>query len=142
MNANSRQVGGEHYKGAIQHWDYALLALENRYLEGNVTKYVARHRKKNGAQDLEKAQHYLDKLIESAPFIRSLGYIMASAPIHQFIERFCEDNELNTFETAIMVKMARWNKVDDLRDVRLMIDELTERMSSGEEPGPGYTNQG
>jgi len=65
MPANDNQVGGDHYKGEIQHWDWAV--SENLgYLEGCITKYVARWRKKNGLQDLEKAQHYLTKLIEIA----------------------------------------------------------------------------
>ena len=34
------------------------------YLEGNILKYLARYRHKNGIQDLEKAQWYLKKLIE------------------------------------------------------------------------------
>lgn len=34
------------------------------YLMGNVVKYIARYRDKNGVEDLKKAQHYLDKLIE------------------------------------------------------------------------------
>lgn len=32
--------------------------------EGNVVKYVARHRHKNGVEDLKKARWYLDRLIE------------------------------------------------------------------------------
>lgn len=35
------------------------------YLKGNVMKYILRYRLKNGAQDLEKAQVYLDWLKES-----------------------------------------------------------------------------
>ena len=34
------------------------------YLEGNILKYLARYRHKNGIQDLQKAQWYLNKLIE------------------------------------------------------------------------------
>jgi hypothetical protein len=34
------------------------------YLQGNIIKYLWRYRYKNGVQDLEKAQWYLDKLIE------------------------------------------------------------------------------
>lgn len=34
------------------------------YLEGNILKYLARYRHKNGIQDLKKAQWYLNKLIE------------------------------------------------------------------------------
>jgi hypothetical protein len=63
MNANDRQVNGDHYRGAIQTWDY-IVANDLGFLEGNIIKYVTRFRKKNGIQDLEKARHYLDKLIE------------------------------------------------------------------------------
>lgn len=34
------------------------------FLEGNIIKYVWRHRGKNGLQDLLKAKWYLDRLIE------------------------------------------------------------------------------
>lgn len=64
--ANTVQVGGEHYKkNAIQPWDY-IVSNELGYLEGNIVKYVSRWKDKGGRQDLEKARHYLDKLIEVA----------------------------------------------------------------------------
>ena len=63
-SANETQVGGGHYKdSAIQPWDY-IISNNRGYLEGNVVKYVSRYKTKNGVQDLEKAKHYLDKLIE------------------------------------------------------------------------------
>ena len=63
MSVNDEQVGGEHYQKPIQPWDYITL---NRlgYLEGNIIKYVTRYKEKNGLQDLYKAKHYLEKLIE------------------------------------------------------------------------------
>lgn len=61
--ANDRQVGGAHYQSPIQHWDY-VLANDIPYLEAQIIKYVTRHKRKNGLQDLEKARHFLDKLIE------------------------------------------------------------------------------
>lgn len=67
MSANDKQVGGEHYNdGApMQHWDMvALFKLD--YFQGNITKYLFRWRKKNGIEDLKKAQHYLEKYIELA----------------------------------------------------------------------------
>lgn len=64
MSANDKQVGGAHYKGAVQHWDYAVAEFGTGYLKGQITKYVARWRKKNGVQDLEKALHFLQKLRE------------------------------------------------------------------------------
>lgn len=64
MNADATQVGGSHYKDkAVQPWDY-IVANGLGYLEGNVVKYISRYKEKNGLQDLEKARHYLDKLIE------------------------------------------------------------------------------
>ncbi len=36
------------------------------YLQGNIIKYVCRANLKNGVEDLEKAKHYLDMLIQQA----------------------------------------------------------------------------
>jgi hypothetical protein len=64
VSANDTQVGGNHYKAcAIEPWDY-IVSNEMGYLEGNVIKYVSRWRSKGGIADLQKAQHYLAKLIE------------------------------------------------------------------------------
>lgn len=66
---NNTQVGGDHYLSkTIQPWE-AMEAWMTRdeftgYLRGNVIKYVARYRDKNGVEDLKKANHYLAKLIE------------------------------------------------------------------------------
>lgn len=64
MTAKKTQVGGDHYKQyIIQPIDFIL---ENQipFCEANVIKYVSRWRTKNGRQDLEKAKHYIDLLIE------------------------------------------------------------------------------
>jgi hypothetical protein len=64
MNANDTQVAGDHYKRqTIQPWDY-IAANGLGFFEGNVVKYVSRWRDKAGVEDLRKARHYLDKLIE------------------------------------------------------------------------------
>lgn len=61
--ANDVQIGGSHYQVAIQPWDY-IAANNLGYFEGNVVKYVSRWRDKGGIDDLRKAKHYIDKLIE------------------------------------------------------------------------------
>jgi len=62
--ANANQVGGEHYRNkAIQPWDY-IVSNNLGYLEGCVVKYVSRYKEKGGMQDLQKAAHYLQKLME------------------------------------------------------------------------------
>jgi hypothetical protein len=66
VSANARQVGGDHYRtqgSSFQHWDMVVL-FELGYFEGQATKYLFRWRNKNGIQDLEKAKHYIEKLIE------------------------------------------------------------------------------
>lgn len=58
------QEGGSHYKDlTIQPVEF-IHANKIGYLEGNVIKYVVRHRKKNGVEDLLKAKHYIDLLIQ------------------------------------------------------------------------------
>ena len=68
MAADDYMVGGSHYDKAIQPWAAmrAWMTAEEfeGYLRGNVIKYLARFRDKGGVQDLRKAMHYLEKLIE------------------------------------------------------------------------------
>ena len=62
--ANSKQVSGSHYSDKeIQPWDY-IYANNLCYFTGNCVKYVSRWRDKGGIDDLKKAIHYLEKLIE------------------------------------------------------------------------------
>lgn len=64
VKATERQVGGDHYKGmAIQPIEF-IQRNGLGFCEGNVVKYVCRHAAKNGKEDLLKAKHYIDLLIE------------------------------------------------------------------------------
>lgn len=70
MSANETQVGGSHYKDkAVQPWQAMQAWMTHEeftgFLRGNVIKYVARCNEKGGIEDLKKARHYLDKLIET-----------------------------------------------------------------------------
>jgi hypothetical protein len=65
MSANDRQVGGEHYRTVgEQHWDRQWRIYGRGYFIGCITKYVERYPAKNGVEDLEKAKHFIEKLIE------------------------------------------------------------------------------
>ena len=64
MSALERQEGGEHYKRyKIQPLEF-IHANSLPYCEANIIKYICRHRDKNGLQDLLKARHYIDLIIE------------------------------------------------------------------------------
>ena len=56
--------GSEHYKGyKIEPAEF--IARNNLgFVEGNIIKYVLRHKNKDGLKDLQKAKHYLEMLIE------------------------------------------------------------------------------
>jgi hypothetical protein len=58
------QVGGDHYKDCgIQPVEY-IHANKLDYFEGNVIKYITRHRTKGqGKKDIEKAIHYAQLIL-------------------------------------------------------------------------------
>lgn len=57
------QVGGRHYELQIQPVEY-IVKNGLGFCEGNVIKYVTRYKVKGGKEDLLKARHYIDMLIE------------------------------------------------------------------------------
>ena len=64
MSVWKKQIGGNHYrKYKLQPSQFVT---ENKllYPEGCVIKYVIRHQDKGGKQDLEKAKHMIDMIIE------------------------------------------------------------------------------
>lgn len=85
METNDYQIGGDHYQGDYQHWDF-VCDLNLHYLLGCATKYVARWRKKNGLQDLRKAAHYIAKAEEQ------LHRIDYSNNNRLMLDRFCDQH--------------------------------------------------
>ena len=63
MNPTEKQIGDTHYKTTIQPVQY-IHANGLNFFEGNVVKYITRHRNKGGRADLEKAIHYIEMLIQ------------------------------------------------------------------------------
>ena len=63
-NPYDKQVGGDHYsKMKIQPAEF-INKNKMLFAEGNAIKYICRHNNKGGKQDLEKAKHYIDMIIE------------------------------------------------------------------------------
>jgi len=151
-NANERQVGGQHYAtDGVQHWDYAQQALDGEYLMGNVTKYVARHRRKNGLQDLEKANHYLMKICElyetgALQPARQPGNV---GEMPSIVNQFINDARLTYWEGAVMVRACLWSDLKDLGEIRQMIGYMVEVCKAKKdldearaaEAGAGYVDQ-
>lgn len=60
-----KQVGGNHYENMpIQPVEF-IIKNDIPFCEANVIKYVVRHKFKNGIEDLKKAKHYIEMLIEN-----------------------------------------------------------------------------
>ena len=59
-----KQVGGNHYQTMkIQPAEF-INKNKMLFAEGNAIKYICRHINKGGEQDLQKAKHYIDMIIE------------------------------------------------------------------------------
>ena len=64
MDIYDKLIGGSHYlKFKIQPSEFAN---KNNlpFAEGNAIKYICRHKDKGGKEDLKKAKHYIDMIIE------------------------------------------------------------------------------
>lgn len=72
QTANAAQYGGTHYlTKTIQPWDF-ITANDIGFLEGCAIKYLSRWRDKGGLDDIRKAIHFCEKLIEVEE-VRALG---------------------------------------------------------------------
>lgn len=127
---NETQIGGEHYQSTFQHWDLVEM-IHLPYLEACATKYILRHRKKNGKQDLEKALHFVQKIIENEkgePFGNRPGPLS----LNNLVEtKFYRENQVDTNEMCllrILLSMAPTN--NELRYclevLQMMIAEFKE----------------
>lgn len=133
MNANERQIDGTHYAtGGVQHWDYVIQVLNGRYLEGNITKYVARCYKKNGLLDVQKALHYCDKLLETYDAglahppkqLNTAGVVVMNA--------FRDDAELDYWQARVILGAASWRTRSDLEILRSCVLRVVDTIHAAE----------
>ena len=64
MSSYKKQIGGSHYKNMKIQPSKFINDNNLLFAEGNAIKYICRHAHKGGKQDLEKAKHYIDMIIE------------------------------------------------------------------------------
>lgn len=64
MKAKDRQVGGSHYKDFVIQPSEYIRANNLGWYEGNAIKRITRHELKNGREDIEKAIHELEFILE------------------------------------------------------------------------------
>ena len=132
MKANEMQVGGDHYRSSLQHWDVVTL-YNVPYLEGCASKYVNRWRKKNGLQDLEKALHFVTKLKEVVS-ARGGAYRRGLVPF-AVIEEFVIANDLEMQERFVLQLLWGWNGVNDIDVAIEGVQALIREARRGSEEG-------
>lgn len=116
--ANNRQVGGAHYKGGFQHWDM-VIAGHVPYLEGCATKYLVRHKRKNGKEDLEKALHYVAKIRENWII---LGVVRVDrSTVDRLLHQY---PELGPYTREAVRKILNWEQPADLYFVEDLIRQI------------------
>ena len=64
MSAYDKQIGGSHYRSLKIQPSKFVIENELLFPEGCVIKYICRHRFKNGKEDLLKAMHFIEMIIE------------------------------------------------------------------------------
>jgi len=64
MSVYDKQIGGSHYKKMKIQPSKFVIENELLFPEGSIIKYICRHRFKNGKEDLLKAMHFIEMIIE------------------------------------------------------------------------------
>jgi len=112
MSSLEKQVGGNHYK-RFKIQPIELIVLNNlNFLEGNVVKYVCRHRFKDGLKDLKKAKHYIEMLIDfKDKFGKELPFL-----------KFVLANEIPYSEGKIIDSILKYSKSGYIKELGIALD--------------------
>lgn len=119
-SATDVQVGGEHYRNMkIQPIEFALA---NQYdaAAAAILKYVARHRTKNGREDVEKAIRYVHLRQQLAPgslLVRALIWLRAYDRVGNWrrnngwtirMADFIQINEIHHADADVLLDLEAW----------------------------------
>lgn len=132
---NDYQVGGDHYRSTIQHWDFVEINGLG-YLEGCASKYATRNRKKheNPVEDLNKAVHYCKKLQSLHLAGRRDN---RRGPLVIPPEEFIAANELNDQEARVIMILTFWEDAGDLEDAIEIIEDMRDSAQAVLDGGEG-----
>ena len=131
MSALDYQVGGGHYKDRaiqpVQYWKSNLLGG----CESSIVKYVTRWREKGGIQDIKKARHFLELILEDEAYLKLHAAQRRAFPLWTAVGIPCYDysdqNGLPMAETAIIAHLDPWIRFGDassLQGAKKWLDEM------------------
>ncbi len=135
VDPNSMQIDGSHYQTEYQVWDF----VENNGLGGLemcIIKYICRWQDKgNGTTDLQKAVHYVDKLIDLN--LNRHRVAKGVAPWDD-IRRFCRAQKLEIREEDVVTLISKWDCLHNLTECRAviqgMLDEIADAIANSFDP--------
>lgn len=124
MKARDHQVSGNHYlQMAIQPFELTL-ANDLGGVEHTIIKYVSRWPDKGGIDDVRKARHTLDFLIEDAEELIALRtprrWITARVTAHQY----CTANQLPKLESEVVRHICFWSHNQEVRELHCCAEVL------------------
>lgn len=132
MSANDTQVGGTHYKkSTFQPWDWERYGVGG--LEWTAIKHVTRFRDKGGVEDLQKAIHYIDKLIEEAEQHGRCN--RRNVPVYELDalhSTYEKEWNLDFYQRSVVAIMVYWYSVRGLEQAKVYIKELINGYSTGD----------
>jgi hypothetical protein len=115
----TKQVAGSHYKAFAMQPIELITRYNIPFCEGNVLKYVCRHKYKDGVKDLEKARHYVE-FIEELDFGRNMEDAR-NPPYFDFIK----SNGIEGKEAEIIkLLLSPIRERKHLHSIKEIIDEL------------------
>ena len=64
MSAYKKQIGGSHYRNMVVQPSEFINKNKLPFAEGSAIKYICRHAAKGKQEDIQKAIHYLEMILE------------------------------------------------------------------------------
>lgn len=106
------QIAGNHYDFKIQPIEFAEIN-KLTFSEGNVVKYILRHKRKNGVEDLKKAKHYLEFVKKFHDTKVSIRVLKIQAIV------FCEENGVGKDEAEVIKNLCLYVETRSLRPLSI-----------------------
>lgn len=117
------QVGGDHYKDCWMQPATFWLINQLPATEGAVLKYMFRWPSKAGVEDLRKARHFVEMMIEGY-YIGSWAKPVRRGDWQVTPQEFCQGNELDAITTLVIVNALDFRNAEDLQIALRGIDQL------------------
>jgi hypothetical protein len=99
MSALNKQVGGDHYKTKAMQPVELWAALDLNGFQASIVKYITRHKEKNGAADIDKAEHFFELMSELGQWPRS--FVLTEH--YDVVKKYRTENAFTVMEYGLLL---------------------------------------